>query len=133
MNDDALKATVVRLCEAVMKEVDPDRLLQLMIELNHALDALNNPRPSRFREPTYMYNPTLQDIEWAKATIRMLSDEGMLVYPGANLHYLLDKARRVLTLQNTDQLFDRESFVTHVQTIAVFAKIGYTVNEREDA
>lgn len=133
MNDEELKAAVLRLCEAVMKEHDPDRLLQLMIELNHALDALHHPRRSRFEDQTYMYTPTAVDIEWARSAVNMLTNDGMLVYPGANLKYRLDKERKVLTLQNPEQLFDRESFITHVQTIAVFSKIGYIVNEKEDA
>lgn len=133
MSDDALKRTIQRLCEAVIAETDPDRLLQLMLELNRALDALNHPRPSRFKEQTYMYTPTLQDIEWARAVIGTLHEGGLLVYPATNLHYQLDKSRRVITLTNPQQLFEREAFITHVQTIAVFAKIGYTVNEKEDA
>jgi hypothetical protein len=80
-----------------------------------------------------MYTPTTEDVEWARAAISMLKEDGILAYPQTKLHYRLDRAHKTLTLMNPDQLFDRDSFVTHVQTVAVFSKIGYIVNEWEEA
>jgi hypothetical protein len=132
--DEALKATIMRLCDAVRAETNPRRLTQLLIELNQALDALHAPRESKFKDQAMMmYTPTTEDVEWARAAISMLKEDGVLAYPQTKLHYRLDRAHKTLTLMNPDQLFDRDSFVTHVQTVAVFSKIGYIVNEWEEA
>jgi hypothetical protein len=132
--DEALTAAIIRLCDEVAKEMNPRRIVQLMIELNKALDALHRPKESKFKEQAMlMYTPTQTDIEWAKAAISMLKEDGLLAFPQTELTYRLDRAHKVLTLMNPEQLFDRESFKTHVQAVAVFAKIGYIVNEWEEA
>ena len=76
-----------------------------------------------------MYSPTQVDVEWTRSAISMITDGGMLVFPTANLHYKVDHKNKALTLTNVDQLLIFDSFVVHLQTIATFRLIGYTVNE----
>lgn len=76
-----------------------------------------------------MYKPTSIDIEWAQATMRLLHEGAMLVFPDAQLQYKVSHLQKALVLMTVDQLNRFDSFVVHLQTISTFHAIGYEVLE----
>lgn len=72
------------------------------------------------------YTPTPTDLQWAKQTMSMIAEGGVLAYPATKVIYTVSHKNKTLTLQNPEQLFSFPSFVIHYQTIDVFKEIGYT-------
>ena len=84
------------------------------------------------QKPKSMYQPTPEDIKWARSTVKTVRDGGTMILRNMNLQYAVDKTHKVLTLQNPEGLEDRKAFGNHLCTIATFAAIGYQVNAQRD-
>lgn len=130
-----LQKRISILCEAVMKENNPDVLLELMQQLDKLFEEFitvnsRTPRKSLYVKEAGKYNPTEDDKGWAQSAVNTLNSGGILAMPQAGLLYRIDHKRKTLTLENFEQLNYFDAFVMHLQTIASFAQIGYTVNEK---
>jgi len=78
----------------------------------------------------HVYVPTDIDMAWAKHVVRIINDGGTLIYPATGLIYTLHHERKLMVLQNPEITIEQfDSFVTHQQTVAVFACIGWNVVE----
>ena len=142
MDRTQLKRRIDRLCELVMNETNGETLLVLLVELDtlfkeYVLGSEEAKRPppevaelSNYWKEARRYEPTTEDTQWAQHLVSTISHRGVVVLPSARLVYVVDHHHHTLTLQNPQQLEVFTSFITHVQTIATFERVGYTVNER---
>jgi hypothetical protein len=74
------------------------------------------------------YKPTIIDIMWADSVLRMIDNEGIVIYPSSQLVYRVSHRSRVLTLLNPQHLgTDSVAKDLHERTKAVFAFFEYTV------
>jgi hypothetical protein len=126
-------------CEKIQREEDRHKLLGLIRELSWLIELKRSavlperspPRQSNYGIEAKLYTPTEEDVEWARHLVSTIRHLGTAVFPQAGLVYMVDHHQHMLTLQNPERLDLYGSLVTHVQTVAVFDKIGYTVNEKE--
>lgn len=137
MKRDILRKRIDTVCSEVQSETDREKLLGLFRELDHLLKVYRGeesesraPPISNYYDEAERYQPTNEDIAWARNVTNLVKHGGVVTYPATNLFYKLDHHQRVMTLENPEQLERFDSFVVHIQTVAVFELIGYTVNER---
>lgn len=87
-----------------------------------------NPPP----EEKTMYRPTDDDKEWARKVLQLIKEEGGLALPDAGLAYSVSHIHKRLTLVNPEKLIEYDSMLVHLQTMATFESIGYTVETLDD-
>lgn len=74
-----------------------------------------------------MYEPTATDVAWVRWVLRVVTDGGVLVFPGTRLIFSVSHQTKSLTLINPEVLEDKESAETYAMTQTVFNKEGYIV------
>lgn len=67
---------------------------------------------------------------WAEERIASIPDEGGILDLGFSLdfYYRVYHARKILVLQNPEQLSDEDWQIMHKKVTDIFAKIGWTVS-----
>jgi hypothetical protein len=71
------------------------------------------------------YIPTLNDIGWARYTLNLVADGGMIVMPSTMMVYRVSHKEGTLTLTTAPDNLDNRDL--HHKTHFVFAAVGYKV------
>lgn len=75
-----------------------------------------------------IYKATETDTAWARRTLSLITEGGILAFPSTGLIYRVSHKDKTLRLINSEILLILfESYVVHRQTVAVMHNIGYTV------
>jgi len=74
---------------------------------------------------TMAYEPTAVDVAWAKESVALTSDEGVLAYKSPRLIYRVHHDVKVMILENPELLPKGKR--EHQRTRVIFAAIGWTV------
>lgn len=128
MSREEAKRRINELVEKILTEMDGEKLVKLTSDLAALVEVYRSSRPDKPKPFKGLYDPTEADITWAKRTMQLMNQGGVLAMPDSGLIYRVDHHQKKMMLQNPDQLLIFESYVTHVQTVLVFAQIGYEVD-----
>jgi hypothetical protein len=78
------------------------------------------------------YEPTPEDIEWAKALIEFLTEGGVWVWPAIGIAYKLRHQIKTIECVNPELLGSSTIRAYHRRTIAVWGKLEWTVLPSEE-
>jgi hypothetical protein len=74
------------------------------------------------------YIPNEEDLQWARITLQMVREDGVISFNGTLL-YRVSHKNRTLTLLNPELLLDYKMLRVHMRTVTVFAFVSYRVSE----
>ena len=133
MNKPTLKRKILELARRLTIETDVDKMLEFSIELTRLVDEYkvkpeNGEREMLISDISEFYEPNEGDINWAKMMLSIIKGDGIMAFPGSRLIYqVVHPEKKILLLNPQILLMDSVAFVTHVKTVAVFKKVGYSV------
>jgi hypothetical protein len=76
------------------------------------------------------WEPKRREVLWAREVLARIADGDIVIFPVTEslaLQYVVHHQRKTMTLDNVEELLDREMLKAHIRGTIIFATAGYKV------